>query len=204
MDKLLESIANMFEGLNLWGWIGQISGLIGFVAILISFQCSKKKYCLIAGLSMILFIIESTTSIVSMANFSVCVISMIRNLWMYYKLKNNKGELTKVEVFSLVALMWVGQIIYMSITNSFLSLSSYFTVVTATILTFLQNNKNYYIVKLGNLIQECGALALFIICGMPFSIFRQIVLVSSVLISILIIFLRDRKYKAKNPEENIK
>ncbi len=43
MNSLFESFKLMFEGLSIWGWIGQISGLIGFLIILISFQCNKKK-----------------------------------------------------------------------------------------------------------------------------------------------------------------
>lgn len=81
----------------------------------------------------------------------------------------------------------------MILTHGFGQITSYFTPVTATILTLLQNNKNYYIVKLGNLIQESGALALFIICGLPFSILRQIILVSSIIISVIIMLIRDSK-----------
>lgn len=42
MNSLFESFKLMFEGLSIWGWIGQISGLIGFLIVLISFQCNKK------------------------------------------------------------------------------------------------------------------------------------------------------------------
>lgn len=59
MNSLFESFKLMFEGLSIWGWIGQISGLIGFLIVLISFQCNKKNYCFLAGLSMILFLIEA-------------------------------------------------------------------------------------------------------------------------------------------------
>lgn len=200
MTKLFESIKTMFDGLSVWGWIGQISGLIGFLIVLVSFQCKKKTYCLLAGLSMFLFIIESTASVSSMANFSVCVMALVRNLWMYVRLKNGKGEFDKKSIWLLIGLMWTGQIIYMSVTNSFLELTSYFTSVTATILTVLQNNKNYYVVKLGNLIQECGALALFIICSLPFSIFRQIILVSSILLSIVILIINDIRFRKKSNE----
>lgn len=200
MNKLFEAIKTMFEGLSIWGWIGQISGLIGFIIILVSFQCKKKTYCLLAGLSMFLFIIESTASVASMANFSVCVMTLIRNLWMYVRLKTGKGEFDKKFIWILLGLMWIGQIIYMSVTNSFLELTSYFTPVTATILTILQNNKNYYVVKLGILIQESGALALFIICGFPFSIFRQIILVSSVIFSIIVLIIKDIRLRKKSIE----
>ena len=44
---------------------------------------------------MFLFIIESTASVASMANFSVCVMTLIRNLWMYVRLKTGKGEFDK-------------------------------------------------------------------------------------------------------------
>lgn len=193
MNSLIKSIKQMFEGLNTWGWIGQISSLVAFIIILISFQCNKKNYCLLAGISMILFLIEATTSITSMANFMVCLISLIRNLWMYIRLKKGYGELTKGAVWGLLAVLWIGQIAYMILTHGFGQITSYFTPVTATILTLLQNNKNYYIVKLGNLIQESGALALFIICGLPFSILRQIILVSSIIISVIIMLIRDSK-----------
>ncbi len=200
MDEILESIKTMFNGLSVWGWIGQISGLIGFLIVLVSFQCNKKTYCLLAGLSMILFIIESTASISAMANFSVCVMALIRNLWMFIRLKTGKGEFNRKSIWFLLGLMWVGQIIYMSITNTFLELSSYFTTVTATILTVLQNNKNYYVVKVGILIQESGALALFIICGLPFSIFRQIILVSSVIFSIIVLLIKDMNFRKKDKD----
>ena len=162
MNEFLNSILNMFKGLNTWGWVGQICGLIGFFMMIIAFQCNKKNYCLIAGSAMFLFIIESTASISAMANFMVCLVSLIRNLGMYFSLKKNNKELSRETVVFLLIFMWIGQIIYMTVTKGFLELSSYFTVVTATILTILQNNKNYYVVKLGNLIQEVGALALFI------------------------------------------
>lgn len=197
MNSLFESFKLMFEGLSIWGWIGQISGLIGFLIVLISFQCNKKNYCFLAGLSMILFLIEATSSKASMANFMVCLVSLIRNLWMYFKIKKEKGELTNIEVWSLLISLWIGQIIYMIIFNGFGQVTSYFTPVTATILTFLQNNKNYYIVKLGNLIQESGALALFIICGLPFSIFRQIILVLSIIISVIIMLFKQNKLNKK-------
>ena len=195
MSSLWNSIITMFDGLSAWGWVGQICGLIGFSMMLVAFQCNKKNYCLVAGFAMILFIIESTTSKASMANFMVCLMSLIRNLWMYVRIKKGQGELTNISVWLLLIFMWSGQIFYMTITKSFLEISSYFTVVTSTILTLLQNNKNYYIVKLGNLIQESGALALFIICGLPFSIFRQIILVTSILISVAIMVFNDVKRK---------
>ena len=135
MNSLIESIKQMFEGLNTWGWIGQISGLVAFIIILISFQCNKKNYCLLAGISMILFLIEATTSITSMANFMVCLISLIRNLWMYIRLKKGRGELTKGAVWGLLAVLWIGQIAYMIFAHGFGQITSYFTPVSYTHLT---------------------------------------------------------------------
>ncbi len=195
MNALIDSIKDMFVGLSTWGWVGQIAGLVGFVIIFLSFQLSKKNYCLLAGIAMILFLIESTTSVTSMANFTVCLMSLIRNIWMYIKLKKGKGELTKVEVYSLIIFLWVGQLVYMTSTHTFNQLTSYFTPVTTTILTFLQNNKNYYIVKLGNLMQEGGALALYIISKMPFSIFREIILLTSICVSIVVMFVKSKHNK---------
>lgn len=113
-------------------------------------------------------------------------------------LKKNK-ELPKKILFSLLFIMWVSEIIYMAISKTFFVLDNYLPPVIVTMSTFTQNSKNEYIVKIGVTLHETGFLIYYLIYKLPISIFRQVVLVVSSLIGIIIFY---KKTKQKNEEKN--
>ena len=95
--------------------------------------------------------------------------------------------------------MWVSEIIYMAISKTFFVLDNYLPPVIVTMSTFTQNSKNEYIVKIGVTLHETGFLIYYLIYKLPISIFRQVVLVVSSLIGIIIFY---KKTKQKNEEKN--
>ena len=113
-------------------------------------------------------------------------------------LKKNK-ELPKKILFSLLLIMWISEIIYMAISKTFFVLDNYLPPVIVTMSTFTQNSKNEYIVKIGVTLHETGFLIYYLIYKLPISIFRQVVLVVSSLIGIIIFY---KKTKQKNEEKN--
>ena len=112
--------------------------------------------------------------------------------------KKNK-ELPKKILFSLLLIMWISEIIYMAISKTFFVLDNYLPPVIVTMSTFTQNSKNEYIVKIGVTLHETGFLIYYLIYKLPISIFRQVVLVVSSLIGIIILY---KKTKQKNEEKN--
>lgn len=179
-------------------WISQISGLIGLIVIGISYLFPKKKFLAIATISFVFFIIEQFFARVY-SNLIVSSVCFLRNLLMtIFMLKKNK-ELPKKILFSLLLIMWISEIIYMAISKTFFVLDNYLPPVIVTMSTFTQNSKNEYIVKIGVTLHETGFLIYYLIYKLPISIFRQVVLVVSSLIGIIIFY---KKTKQKNEEKN--
>lgn len=172
-------------------WISQISGLIGLIVIGISYLFPKKKFLLIATISFIFFIIEQLFAR-TYSNLIVSSVCFIRNLLMTIFLIKMDKKLPRSILVSLLSLMWVSEIIYMACTKSFLVFDNYLPPLIVTMSSFTQNSKNEYIVKIGATLHESGFLIYYIIYQLPFSILRQLILVVSAIIGIIILYKKNK------------
>ena len=110
--------------------------------------------------------------------------------------KYNK-ELSKYIVVALIVLMWSGVIIYMAVSNTFGVWDNYLPPAIVTMSTITQNNKNEYVVKVGSTLHESGFLVYYLVYRLPFSIFRQVVLIIAALIGMgILIYKNVKKNKA--------
>ncbi len=182
-----------FNDLTLELWISQISGLIGLIIIGLSYLFPKKKYLLFATISFIFFILEAVFAglYANLIGTSTC---LIRNFLMtFFLLKRNK-ELPMPIVLSLLGIMWIIIIAYMALSKTFNVFDNYLPPFLITISTFTQNSTNEYVVKIGAFFHEIGFLIYYSIYKLPLSILRQVILVVSALIGIVLI----RRHKKKN------
>ncbi len=191
----MDFIVDAFKDLSPMLWVSQICGLIGLVIIFISYLFKKKKFLMIGTASFFFFILEQAFATLY-SNLIVSSVCLIRNLLMLiFLLKKNK-ELPKYIVYSLIGVMWLGIIIYMAITNTFTVYDNYLPPLIVTMSTITQNFKNEFVVKIGALLHESGFLVYYLIYRLPFSIFRQAILVIATLIGLIILivrYIKDRK-----------
>lgn len=178
-------------------WISQISGLIGLIIIGISYLFPKKKYLLFASLSFIFFILETVFAKLY-ANLIVTSVCLIRNLLMTYYLFRKNKEVPMYIVISLLVIMWIGEVAYMRLSNTFNVFDNYLPPLLVTMSTFTQNSKNEYVVKMGAALHETGFLIYYSIYKLPLSIFRQIILVFATFIGIILLKIKNRIEKIKN------
>ena len=190
-------IRRSFEDLTVNLWISQIAGLIGLIVIGISYLFKKKKFIAIATISFIFFIIEQAFAALY-SNLIVSSTCFIRNLLMVYFLFKKKKELPKGIVFGLLGVMWVSILIYLGFSNTFSKWDNYLPPVIVTMSTITQNNKKEIVVKIGALLQEGGFLAYYLVYHLPLSILRQIILVVTCFIGLVLILVQMIKRSTKD------
>jgi len=191
---MFEQIIEMFRNLTPILWVSQITGIIGFIIILISYQFDKKKYILISTLGLVFLLAEQVIALL-IANSISLFINIWRNILMFYFLEKKNKELPNYMILILLGLNWTTTLIYIHSIHAALEIFNYLPIIATTIQTIGQNSKNYYVVKLTILIGEACYIAYFALAGLPFSMFRELVLTGSAIISLVVLFIKDLKNK---------
>lgn len=196
---MIEEIINSFKNLDTYLWISQICGFIGFIIISIAYLFGKKKFLIIATISFVFFILEQSFALLY-ANLIVTGICFIRNIFMVIMIIRKNKPLPFIVLLGFVLLIWIFEIIYMSISNTFNVIDNYLPPLIVTMSSFTQNSKNEYVVKCGGIVHEGGFLAYYAIYKLPLSIFREIVLVLFGFVGLFFLIYNRRKIKNKNLE----
>ncbi len=203
---MLEKILDSFRDLTPILWVSQIAGLIGLILVCISYQFDKKKYLAISVIAFSFFVIEQVCAVL-VVNVIVTIAGLLRNLLiaLYIKRKNEK-TVPQRQLWCLVGIMWVAVFAAMGIMtlatnkNEFADWTNYLPLVLVSIFSILINNKNYYLCKLGAFIQEGGFLVYYAIFRLPVSALRQAILTTSVIVSVIIMIVKDIK---KNNDRSV-
>lgn len=201
MVEFFEGIINSFSNLSTVEWIGQIAGILAFITLSISYQFDRRKHLLFSIIPYLCFLTESACSLLSPSVLNN-VVAIIRNIIMVYYLDKYNKQMPNKILFLMLALVWIIDLTMFFITGRQGDWYNYIAPVVLTILSICYNFKNYYILKLGAFFMEFGMLVYYIVYMLPFSIIRQIILVTSLIISVIIMFVKDMKNKHKKIEEN--
>ncbi len=195
---MIDEIIKSFTDLTPILWVSQIAGLLGLITIGIAYLFDKKRFLAIATIAFVFFIIEQVLAALY-SNLIVSATCLIRNLLMFIMMSKYNKELSKYIVVALIVLMWSGVIIYMAVSNTFGVWDNYLPPAIVTMSTITQNNKNEYVVKVGSTLHESGFLVYYLVYRLPFSIFRQVVLIIAALIGMgILIYKSVKKNKAQN------
>ena len=195
---MIDEIIKSFTDLTPILWVSQIAGLLGLITIGIAYLFDKKRFLAIATIAFVFFIIEQVLAALY-SNLIVSATCLIRNLLMFIMMSKYNKELSKYIVVALIVLMWSGVIIYMAVSNTFGVWDNYLPPAIVTMSTITQNNKNEYVVKVGSTLHESGFLVYYLVYRLPFSIFRQVVLIIAALIGMgILIYKNVKKNKAQN------
>jgi len=197
--NLINEIVNSFKDLTPLLWVSQIAGLIGLILVCISYQFDKKKYLAISVIAFSFFVIEQVFAVL-VVNVVVTVAGLLRNLLIGLYLKRRQEKtVPQWQVWSLVGMMWVAVFIAMGIMtlvtdkNEFANWTNYLPLVLVSAFSVLINNKNYYLCKLGAFIQEGGFFLYYTIFRLPVSAMRQAILTISVIVSVVLMIIKDIK-----------
>lgn len=195
---MIDEIIKSFTDLTPILWVSQIAGLLGLITIGIAYLFDKKRFLAIATIAFVFFITEQVLAALY-SNLIVSATCLIRNLLMFIMMSKYNKELSKYIVVALIVLMWSGVIIYMAVSNTFGVWDNYLPPAIVTMSTITQNNKNEYVVKVGSTLHESGFLVYYLVYRLPFSIFRQVVLIIAALIGMgILIYKNVKKNKAQN------
>jgi hypothetical protein len=187
-NAIVESFSNLTPIL----WVSQIMGLIGLAIIGVSYLFKKKTFLIISTISFVFFVFESIFAglWVNMISTTTC---LIRNVLMTIFLIRKDKELPRYVIYILLSMMIITEFIYMGVTSTLGIWDNYLPICLVIFSTFTQNSKNEYIVKEGALVHETGFLVYYICYNLPFSILRQIILVVSCLVGLILLIVHNNK-----------
>lgn len=167
----------------------QISGLIGMSIILIAYQQKKERFVLLQALGCVFCLIEALLCHGWVGSI-ITTMCIVRNMVMLYFLKKHNGAPLPV-AFTLIHLgvCWAA-VLPLIITNFV-----WYNVIPPLMLTtstLTAMFSNYYVMKSGALVHESGYLLYHMSIGAYAGVLRQIVLASSVLISIIVMAVKEK------------
>ena len=182
---MIELIKEQFMNLNTLEWISQICGIIGFILYLISTQLSRKKFLYISLVFFVFFMLEQVLAGLY-GGIITNVTSFTRSIILLIYLKNNKEIMPSFINYILIAITWIVEtLLYIFIPNSFANIfNCYIPIVLCTVFALTQNKKSFIVQKIGILINEVGFFIYFLVNNLPFSYLRELILITSILISI--------------------
>ena len=91
MKEFIDNLIQSFGNLDVFGWIGQMAGIMAFITLTIFYQFERRKFLLYTIISYVFFGIESACALLS-PNVLNDVMAIVRNIIMIY------GRLFTVEV----------------------------------------------------------------------------------------------------------
>lgn len=191
---MFDSIISSFQNLTPLLWASQICSIFGLIFLAISYQFKREKFYLIAGIASIFYMGENAFAGLY-ATAIVCAISFFKFILTYIWVKKGQDKLPDSWVYISLIIMALVIVVYMAITKTFNNWENYVPLVLTVIYSIMMNNKNYYIVKGGALVNEAGFLIFYIIEGLPVSIIREIILNTALIISVIKQIIKDNKNK---------
>jgi len=187
-----QEIAQTFSDLTGILWASQIFGLIGFAITTFANTLSKKKFLLLGAIASVFFILEQVLASLY-SNAIVSLICLIRNMIMFILLVKKNKETPFYILVILLGITWAFEFTYMGITNTLGNWLNYLPPAIITIATFGQNSKNEFVVKGFTIFHSSGFFVYYLINRLPFSILREIVLITACLVGLILLIYNNRK-----------
>ena len=200
MKEFINDLIQSFQNLDAIGWIGQMAGIAAFVTLTIFYQFERRKFLLLSIISYIFFLIESSCALIS-PNVVNNIMAIVRNVIMIYFLDKYNSQMPNKYLVIMLSSIWIIDITALIITKRYDNWVNYIAPLSITVLSISYNFKSYYITKIGSFVMEFGMLIIYLVYMLPFSIIRQIILVLSVIISTIIMLIKDIKKKRNKDKE---
>jgi len=193
---MINEIIIMFQNLTPILWASQICGIIGFIIISISYQLDRKRFLILCAISCFFFVLEQILAGLY-ENSVTSFLSGVRNLLLLYYLVKKNGQMPNIfsHIFVLISLTFATVSFIKKGHSADLIVECFLPFFIYAVGTYSINLKSYLALKIGMVINEGGYLIYYTIYRLPFSILRQIILTSSVLISVIVYLIKIYKSK---------
>lgn len=171
-------------------WLAQLFDIIGFIIIAVAYQQKKKAFLIVSVVSYVFFVLEALSILLidginTYANIIVTGFGIIRNLIMIiYAVKKDK-EMPVWIALVILAGTWGLNIFF------FGEWYTYIPCVAVTIYTLSAIQKNYYLLKVGAMINESAYIVYNLAVGGYAGVIREIILVMIIIFSVINMAIKD-------------
>ena len=175
-------------------WLAQLFDIIGFIIIAVAYQQKKKAFIIVSCVAYFFFVFESLSILLidhvnTYANIIVTGAGIVRNVIMLlYAVKKDKEMPMWIAIVMLVA-TWGLNILF------FDEWFTYIPCVALTICTLTAVQKNYYILKVGAMINESAFIVYNFAVGGYAGVIREIILVLIIAYSMFAMAVKEGKIK---------
>ena len=178
-------------------WLAQLFDIIGFVVFIFAYQQKKNRFVAVSIVAYIFFILESLSILLidnvnTWANIIGTASGIVRNIFMlYFAIKKDK-EVPMWLALVILAATWGLNIPF------FDAWYTYIPCVALTICSITAVQKNYYILKVGAMINEAAFIVYNFAVGGYAGVVREIILVLVIAYSMLVMAVKEGKIKLPN------
>ncbi len=173
-------------------WLAQLFDIVGFLVFIVAYQQKKKPFLIISMIAYVFFILESVSILLidnvnTFANIIGTASGIVRNVIMIiYAVKKDK-EMPMWMAIAILALTWGLNIPF------FDAWYTYIPCVALTICTLTAVQKNYYILKVGAMINEAAFIIYNFAVGGYAGVVREIILVLVIAYSMFAMAIKEGK-----------
>ncbi len=178
-------------------WLAQLFDIIGFVVFIFAYQQKKNRFVAVSIVAYLFFILESLSILLidnvnTWANIIGTASGIVRNIFMlYFAIKKDK-EVPMWLALVILAATWGLNIPF------FEAWYTYIPCVALTICSITAVQKNYYILKVGAMINEAAFIVYNFAVGGYAGVVREIILVLVIAYSMLVMAVKEGKIKLPN------
>ena len=178
-------------------WLAQLFDIIGFIVFIFAYQQKKNRFVAVSIIAYVFFILESLAILLidnvnTYANIIGTASGIVRNIFMlYFAIKKDK-EVPLWIAIAILAATWGLNIPF------FDSWYTYIPCVALTICSITAVQKNYYILKVGAMINESAYIVYNFVVGGYAGVVREIILVLVIAYSMLVMAVKEGKIKLPN------
>lgn len=175
-------------------WLAQLFDILGFIIFVVAYQQKKNTFVLASIAAYVCFILESVSILVidnvnTFANIIGTASGIVRNVIMIiYAVKRNK-EMPMWIAFVVLGITWGLNVFF------FDAWYTYIPCIALTICSLTAVQKNYYILKVGAMINEAAFIVYNFAVGGYFGVIREIILVLVIAYSMFAMAVKEGKIK---------
>lgn len=171
-------------------WLAQLFDIIGFIIIAIAYQQKKKAFILVSMIAYFFFVLEPLSILLidgtnTYANIIGSASGIVRNIFMIYYLTKKNKEVPMWIAIAILAVTWGLNVFF------FDEWYTYIPCVALTICTITAVQKNYYILKVGAMLNEGAYIVYNFVVGGYAGVIREIILVLVIAYSMFNMAVKD-------------
>ncbi|MBE5763440.1 MAG: YgjV family protein [Clostridiales bacterium] len=175
-------------------WLAQLFDIIGFIVFIFAYQQKKNRFVAVSIIAYLFFILESLSILLidnvnTWANIIGTASGIVRNIFMlYFAIKKDK-EVPMWIALVILAATWGLNVPF------FEAWYTYIPCVALTICSITAVQKNYYILKVGAMVNEAAFIVYNFAVGGYAGVVREIILVLVIAYSMVVMAVKEGKIK---------